>query len=731
MANQTTSDLLEYKSELINTINIGATETQSYSEVAFLDSICEILSDAGIYENIEQQSYRNKSKGMKIDGFSYNSIEGVLSGIVVKYSNDASDLTTISKSEIETLGKQAAKFIENVDNEKFISSLALTDPGKQLAESITELFNYVDPKTKEKNKFIKFRIVIITDCILSDRVKDLKKVALMDIRGTQSAFEMWDLKRIQSLESSGNESEPIEVDFSEWKDEWNNFEGLETLSANIKEKEMSSYICVLPGKILWKLFDDYGQRLLESNVRTFLSFRGKVNNGMRATLLKNPENFFAYNNGLTVTASSIETKQGSNSLLITKLDNMQIVNGGQTTSSIYFSPLEKGQQDGLDYRDIDLSKVFVQMKLTVIEDQNKEEILKSNIAQFANTQNPIQAADLVANHPLHIRLEALSRKHSMPPGESGLATKWFYERARGQYETKLRAILGKSKKDKFVLEHPKNQKFTKTDMAKYENTFRMQPNEVKQGAQKNLEILGKKLVKEWDKEPKNFEFGFYKDLIAKAILFKSADKAIMQSDWYKLAPGFKADIVTYTIALLRHFLIRKNQDLNLKRIYDNQKLSDSLNKEILSLAYIVRRNLLNIDFREGDANPSSFGKKLRAWEKYQNIEYEIQYLASEDTIGKKDAEDAKKIRNEIDETSHDLNVTESCLEISESEWLNIYNFLNDNNITSNRTELRLIEKLSITKSRGTLRMPMDYEKAWSLRRSAIQNGYISIDDEAG
>tara|TARA_Y100000768_G_scaffold41107_1_gene26966 strand:+ start:6302 stop:8479 length:2178 start_codon:yes stop_codon:yes gene_type:complete len=725
MADQTTSDLLEYKSELINTINIGATETQSYSEVAFLDSICEILSDAGIYENIEQQSYRNKSKGMKIDGFSYNSIEGVLSGIVVKYSNDASDLTTISKSEIETLGKQAAKFLENVDNEKFISSLALTDPGKQLAESITELFNYVDPETKEKNKFIKFRIVIVTDCILSDRVKDLKKIALMDIRGTESAFEMWDLKRIQSLESSGNESEPIEVDFGEW----NNFEGLETLSANIKEKEMSSYICVLPGKVLWKLFDDYGQRLLESNVRTFLSFRGKVNNGMRATLLKNPENFFAYNNGLTVTASSIKTKQSGNCLLITKLDNMQIVNGGQTTSSIYFSPLEKGQQDGLDYRDIDLSKVFVQMKLTVIEDPGKEEILKSNIAQFANTQNPIQAADLVANHPLHIRLEALSRKHSMPPGESGLATKWFYERARGQYETKLRAILGKSKKDKFVLEHPKNQKFTKTDMAKFENTFRMKPNEVKQGAQKNLELIGKNLVNEWDKDPKDFEFGFYKDLIAKAILFKSADKAIMQSDWYKLAPGFKADIVTYTLALLRHFLIRINKDLNLKRIYDNQKISDSLNKEILELAYIVRKNLMDLDFREGDANPSSFGKKLKAWEKYQTIDYEIQHLSNEDMISGNDLKDASKLRNKIDETSHDLNVAENCLNIDKNEWMNIYNFIRDNKITSNHTELKIVERLQFAQYRGSLRIPEDYEKAWKLRKQAIDFGYIPIEND--
>ena len=208
---------------------------------------------------------------------------------------------------------------------------------------------------------------------------------------------------------------------------------------------------------------------------------------MKSTLLQNPENFFAYNNGLTVTASDIELDNSSGQLMIKKLDNMQIVNGGQTTSAIYFSPLSKGKQLGIDFRKIDLSKVFVQMKLTVIKNDEDSEIIKSNVARYANSQNAIQAADLISNHPIHREIEKQSRSVWAPPSEStGVQTKWFYERARGQYQTKILAFRTPSKARNFQAENPRKQMFTKTIWSKYENTWRMRPWEVKLGAQGNF-----------------------------------------------------------------------------------------------------------------------------------------------------------------------------------------------------------------------------------------------------
>ncbi|MDC1387725.1 AIPR family protein [Gammaproteobacteria bacterium] len=709
-------ELLLYKKELLNEVMIGAEASQLFSETTFLETVTDMLASVGALDNVELQQYRNKNKGMRIDGFAYNPLEGILTGIVVKFSNDLEELTTITKAEIEALGKQTAKFIENIHNEKFISSLALTDPGRQIAASISDTLSYIDPKTKEKNKFDKFRVIIITDCILSDRIKDPKKLAIADINGVESAFEVWALNHIRDQETSGNESIPISIDFNDYCEN----QGLETLPANTKEKEMSSYICVLPGLVLQKLFADYGQRLLESNVRTFLSFRGKVNNGMRATLLKDPESFFAYNNGLTVTASEIKTIQGPHSLLITHLENMQIVNGGQTTSTIYFSPLEKGSQDGLDFRDIDLSKVFVQMKLTVIEDKDKSDLIKSNIAQFANTQNPIQAADLVANHPFHIKLEELSRKHSVPAGDMGMATKWFYERSRGQYETELRSRLGKNRKDKFILQYPKAQKFAKTDMAKYENTYRMKPFEVKQGAQKNLELLGKEIVREWDKNPLRFEFIFYKDLVAKAILFKESDKAILQSEWYKMLPGFKADIVTYTLALLRHLLLATDRDLNLERIYNNQKLSSSLIDEILALGYVVRKNLLNDDFRQGDANPSSFGKKRKAWDQYKTIEYTFKHITKDDCLNQDEIRAMKGKARELNQLSGEVNFLTAAYQVSDIQWEEFYAWAKIN-LKLSPKELKILDRFSNLSKLTNPPLDSEYKTVVTIRNKAIQS----------
>jgi hypothetical protein len=713
--NDEKDELLKFKYNLLNDVAIGAESNQGFSEIAFLEYMEPIISDASSLDNIELQQYRNKSKGMRIDGFSYTPLDKTLWGLVVKFSNNNEEVTTITKTDVEKLGKQVAKFLENYDDEKFINSLALTDPGRQIASSISEIPHAIE----------KYKVLVITDELKSDRMLS-KTPDLVSIRDKESEFEIWDLERIYKFAISGNESEPISVDFSDYCEN----KGIETLQTTSITESISSYVCVIPGQVLSNLFDKYGQRLLESNVRTFLSFRGGVNKGMRETLLKHPENFFAYNNGLTVTASEIKTVQGPDSLLITHLENMQIVNGGQTTSTIYFAPREKGTQDGIDFTSIDLSKVFVQMKLTVIKDEEESAKMKIKIAEFSNTQNAIQKADLVSNHPLHMKIEELSRTHSVPAGKNNIETKWFYERARGQYDTNKRKIKTTAALKKYETEHPKHQVFSKTDMAKFENTFRMRPWEVKQGAQENLKKLGIILVDEWKKDPANFEFAFYKDLISKAILFNGASSSISRADWYKFSVGFRADTVTYTIALLRHILQAQKKDFNLPKIYKAQELSDSLAQEIVALGREVRKNLLNDEFRQGNANPSSFGKKPLAWEQFKTIKYELQYIeGTDDVISTGQLQENKDENQSLNEVSSDLNITKKCLEMKPSEWEEIYKFLKRNNITSNNAELRLVEKLSMADEsiRGKLRMPEDFEAAWKVKELASKYGYISIE----
>jgi len=719
-------ELQEYKKDLLNLVRISADVSGDFSESKFFDDMSELLCEAGVYDDIQKDAYINSRKGIRIDGWNWNKTERILSAVITKFSNDE-DLVTISKSEIEKLGKQASKFISCINDSKFKDSLDPSDPALELAEEMSSYLSDhgIDGDQSFRPAAHKFRVIVLTDHLLSERV-NLLKLKIENIHNKEAFFEIWDLKRIRNLTLSGTESEPCDVDFSELCSEG----GLPTLPANIYESDISSYVCVMPGTVLRDLYDNYGQRLLESNVRTFLQFRGKVNQGMKSTLLQNPENFFAYNNGLTVTASNIELDDVSGQLMIKKLGNMQIVNGGQTTSAIYFSPLSKGKQQGIDFRNIDLTKVFVQMKLTVIANDEDSEIIKANVARYANSQNAIQAADLISNHPIHRAIEKQSRSVWAPPSETtGVQTRWFYERARGQYQTKILAFRTPTKARNFQGENPRNQMFTKTDMAKYENTWRMRPWEVKLGAQGNLEKIGSVLIKEWDKNPDNFGIMFFKDLVAKAILFKTIDSAILRSDWYKENAGLKAETTTYSIALLLFKLEKLGWRLNLKRIWETQKLSESLIEQILDLAETIRANLLDIDFRDGNANPSMFARKIIAWEKFKEMNYELTLISKDDLLTKTQEDERLNINDELNEENAEIDIMKFCTDISDEEWSNIYEFLKQF-VPKESKNMKTLNKFTLLSNPSMARKisyPFDYETAKKLRNMAIDNGFIATN----
>lgn len=645
-------DLLEYKNEIFNYASVDADANEVFPEESFFEYVSELLGDAGILDNVEYCPYRNSNKGMKIDGYSWNPLEKTICGIIVNFTNEPDLINTLTNTQIGDIGKRVARFFENIENEKFLNSLEVTDPGRLAALDLAE---YLD-------EAIKFRIVVFTDQVLSARVK---KLDIGSILNRDTSIEIWDLERLKNLDQSGADHEEFTVDLKRLGG------GIKALPANEMEGGVSTYLGIMPGSLLSAIYDEFGQRLLESNVRTFLDFRAATNKGMRKSLVTEPENFFAYNNGITITATGIRTEVIEGQLIIIELDDLQIVNGGQTTASIYFSPREKGgiKSAGREYsyRDIDLSKVFVQMKLTVVGEKEAADILKSKIATFANSQNSIQQSDLVSNHPFHLNIESRSRKQLMPAGESGLPTKWFYERARGQYSTQLRALSSKQRR-KFEVEYPKKQMFSKTDMAKYENTWRMKPYYVKKGAQANLKLLGAEIIGEFEQNENDFGAVFYNDLVAKMILFRQSDSAILRSDWYKAEKGFKAEAVTYTLALLRHSLLEKGKDINLARIYQNQSVSDELMTVIISLAELVRNNITDPSFRDGVANPSEFCKSEKGWLRFLKMNVDLSGIKRADILGGEQKDEQKKESKEIDKASKSINHFECVMDVKADEW---------------------------------------------------------------
>lgn len=707
------SELDEFKHELHLDIDIESTFENQFPEESFFTVITDRLSEAGILDNVEYCPYKDSQRGIRVDGYCWNELERTLCGIVTHLSSGPEEIDTLTSSDLNSICKRPQRFFENSSQPRFKVSLDPSSPGYMATEFLQGI----------NDQIIKYRVVLITDHLLSSRVKNIK---IDDINGINTSIEVWDLERLRALAVSNSQSEPFTVGADL-------LGGLPVFPAAASSGKVKSYMGVMPATILSAIYDTYGQRLLESNVRTFLDFRSGVNKGLRRSLLLEPENFFAYNNGITVTADSADIEEQGNMVLIKSLKNMQIVNGGQTTASIYFSPREKGgiksDKGEIPYSSIDLEKVNVQMKLTVFNTDEQEfaDMYKAAISQYANSQNSVQQSDLVSNHPFHLAVERLSRQILMPAGENGLAQKWFYERTRGQFSTKLRA-LGSQGRKKHELEYPKSKLFTKTDMAKYENTYRMRPHVVKKGAQANLKAFGAEIIREYEKSPEKFEAGFYRDLIAKAIIFRSTDKAVRISDWYKEEGGLKAEAVTFCIALLRHKLIEQGKDISLDKIFKAQSISSTLQSTLVNIARTVRASISNPSFRSGSGNPSEFCKSENGWKRIQAIQIDLSTLVASDVIGKVDQEARQQEVQKLNETSHALSEYELIINQGAHYWQSLASHnlktssLNDIRVSIPMQCAKMVEGRSVLSDR-------QMKAALRIKKEADANGFEFLSRE--
>ena len=515
------SNISEFYNEFMQEIYARSGAESDFNEAIFTERLCEFLVEQAHIEAFEYAGYKKSALGLRVDAWDYSADTSALRLFITDFRS-MKELETLTRTEVEKLLRQAQRFFVRSLKRDFFESLEESSPSYGLAR---EIFESVGRGEIEKVHFY-----LLSNANLSTRVKS---VDMDPVEGYECVHHIWDLGRLFEIESSKRKREDMVVRFDE-----NGSRGLPCLPAFTGTKECESYLLVMPGPLIADLYERYGERLLEQNVRTFLQFRGKVNKGIRNTIQNEPEMFFSYNNGLSATAEIVETSESRSR--ITSVTNFQIVNGGQTTAAIFMSARQKGKRP-------DLSHVFVQVKLSVIPQEIIEEVVP-RISKCANTQNTVRAADFFSNHPFHLRIEGISRRLWAPSAEGGLKeTRWFYERSRGQFAN-AQANLTPAQKRRFLLKYPKSQMFTKTDLAKFENSFACLPYTVSKGAQKNFAAYAGEIGKKWDKNEKQFNELFFKRLIAKAIVFRYLDRNIMKQPWY--GGGYKANIVTYSIAKL-------------------------------------------------------------------------------------------------------------------------------------------------------------------------------------
>lgn len=609
--------LEEFREDYINDINLSAIENSEHPTDAFIDEMTDtLIDDFSLINGLDKCFYSfNKGtkafKNMQIDAGYLDLPANVVDFLIADYNPD--EISTITNDFINTKSQLMINFMENVLKQYF-SNAEDSNPAVQLAYSILNNLSSIN----------KIHLIIISTNKLSTRVKTIyRDDFVFNNYKFKVELDVIDIQMIYNSRLKDFKKEPVVINTSDF-----GFKGIQCIKADIGASDYEAYLAIVPGKFLCDIYEKYGPRLLESNVRSFLNAKGAVNKGIRGTILNERNKFFTYNNGISTVAKDIKTEMIPNQgLVITEFNDFQIINGGQTTASLASADIKDKAP---------LDNIYVQMKLTIVKEDDPEFV--HNISKYANSQNKVTAADLNSNHPFYIKMEEFSRKTYAPPvNNQPYQTLWFFERARGQYD-QPKMSMSKAEREKYTRLNPKNQKFTKTDLAKYLNSAAMKPYAVSRGAQLNLVDFQTDLESQWSKDKLSFNELFYKDLISKAILFKTIEKIISDQDWYIENKAYRAQLVTYSFAKLIHEVKKNgNMEIDYKTIWDKQSVPQYLIDEIVKISKLCfdAFNDPNRTFN----NIGEYTKRKDCWNSIKDKNYTL----SEETLDSLITKEEKKI----------------------------------------------------------------------------------------
>ena len=565
---------------------LGTTEYEyPFPELAFAEHVIQHMISAGMtFDSATICHHQGKAGNaiLKVTGYALSEDCDQLNLLISLY-READSLENVADSETKTAAEQCLRFLSRSVDGKLVKEVDPSNEAHMLAMTLRDAYANLD----------QIRVYVLTD-----KVAKSKNFKQREIQGKTVKLEVMDIERLYRHTVAGKPRDELVVDFTEVCGA-----PLPCIYVPRGEADYDYALAVIPGESLRFLYEKYGARLLEANVRSFLSVTGNVNKGIRETLRHNPSRFMAYNNGLVIVADDIrlgESSTGGHGILWLK--GMQVVNGGQTTASLYFTKKK--------FPEADLSQVRIPAKLIILRKENPdaEEELISAISRYANSQNAVKQADLSANKPFHRELEKIATNVYCPDGTS----QWFYERAAGSYNVLLaREGTTPAKLKRLKEKIPSSRKLTKTDLAKYLNTWEKKPNIVALGGQKNFSDL-MKTVEEWENSGFLPDVAWFKQAIAKAILFKQADKIVAL-----LGTASKIHVTTHLVSLLAEKL---GDCVDLERIWQHQDLSPQLKALLASWAPEVNRVMMA---GSNGRLLSEWAKKTECWEQVKMGTYPL------------------------------------------------------------------------------------------------------------
>ncbi|WP_445005135.1 AIPR family protein [Halomonas mongoliensis] len=577
------SSVKEFRYQLLSDISDpdNGNLSEEYPVERFTEYVTGMLSESGASFDLSIGHIERQfgAGSVRCDAWGADLSEGRLDLVVSDYFG-VDDPETINKSNLESSLKRALRLLD------FCKKTELSE-----IEPSSKTYDCVSLVKEVLGSIGQIRLHYLTDSEISLR----EEPEVNGPSGVDLQIHKWDIVRLSRALASEKNQERIEIDLVERFGR-----GLPCLSMPGNSDEYSGYLAILPGEWLADLYEEFAGRMMELNVRSFLQQKGKVNKGIRDTIINEPTRFLAYNNGISATVESLEVERNdSGQEVITFMRGLQIVNGGQTVASIHRAK----KADRCSH----LDRVAVQAKITKVNPESLDELVPK-ISRFSNTQNKVNEADFAANDSFHVEIERLSQTVWAP----GQQFKWFYERARGQYQVaKSRHSTTPARRKQFEAINPSSKKFVKTDLAKYENSWGQLPHIVSRGAQKNFVHYMSKVKSERKNESPDVDF--FKDLVAKAIIFKNAESVARKHAF----SAYRANAVAYTVALLSNKTYGR---IVLRNVWDRQEVTQPINKVLFDWMPSVLDRIIET---AGGKNITEWAKKEECWDAVKEMEFVI------------------------------------------------------------------------------------------------------------
>ncbi len=697
-------DISQYRSDFIEQIRINAQSQGVTPEEEFVQETVEKLEAKNeLVDSFIHYFGQKGPKGamMRIDGYSIDPSDKTLIFFQSDFRNTDQPEVLI-RTDLETRYKQMMTFLTACASGVIGDYCDDSNEYVKVARDIQRRLAIKYVNEGEDESIEKIKLIVFSNAQLSSRIKDFGEE---EFEGRKVEKKIFPLEQFFDDYSQGTEREPIEIHVADF-----GVSGIPCLRAEMSEGlNYDAFLAIATGKFLSDIYYKFGSRLLEENVRAFLSNKGKINQGIRRTILEEPTKFFTYNNGIACTAESIVTKNDHGITMITSMRDFQIINGGQTTASLTSAFLKDKSK---------LENIFVPMKLTVIRDDEQYDDMVQKIARYANSQNKVTDADFFSNHPFHIEFEKMSKRIVAPASYGSVTqTMWYYERARGKYNQEM-FKMKESERNTFQIKFPKSQVIKKEELGKYFNTIALKPHIVTRGAVKNMAEFAKTIDDIWQNKRQEINDVFFQKMVCAAILFRETDKMVANAPWYETG-GFKSQVIPYTLAKIISS-IPEGWSLDWDKIWRSQGLYPVLASEI----EIVSKKANDFIQDSHGALVSEYAKRETTWDAFRNEPYQLGEAFLKSLVNAKLIEERSSSAAKDQKLNNELDVESEIFKLGGPYWRKLLQEGQERQILGPIDVGLLNIACSIDGPRPMLPSPKQAKEIWRLRERLGKNGVL-------